>query len=43
MIFGEGGQASTAMNNGGVKFVLYALPLVIIGIVSYRIFIKKDD
>jgi hypothetical protein len=41
VIFGEGGQASQTMNNGLTKLVMYILPLVIIGGISYRVFGKK--
>lgn len=41
LIFGEGGQASSAMNNGLTKIMMYALPLLIVGGISYKIFKKE--
>jgi len=41
LIFGEGGQASSVMNNGLTKIVIYVLPLVIIIGIASKIFKKR--
>ena len=42
VIYGEGGQASSAMNQGGLVVILiYTMPLVITGIITFQVF-KKD-
>jgi hypothetical protein len=40
-IYGEGGQASSQLNNNGTKFLLKAIPLMIVGVISYFVF-RKD-
>jgi membrane protease YdiL (CAAX protease family) len=42
VIYGEGGQASSAMNQGGLVVILiYTLPLIITGVITHQVF-KKD-
>ena len=41
VIFGEGGQASSVMNNGLTKIIMYALPLIIIGGIASKMFKKR--
>lgn len=41
MIFGEGGQASSIMNNGLTKFIMYVLPLIIVGGIGFKVFKKE--
>ena len=41
MIFGEGGQASSMMDNGLTKLIMYVLPLIIIGGIGFKVFKKR--
>ena len=43
LIYGEGGQASTAMDNSFIKLVLYVLPLLIVGGLVYKMFVKSKN
>tara|TARA_R110002020_G_scaffold47905_5_gene136866 strand:- start:4519 stop:4740 length:222 start_codon:yes stop_codon:yes gene_type:complete len=40
LIFGEGGQASSVMNNGLTKLIMY-VPLIIIGGIAFKMFKKE--
>jgi hypothetical protein len=41
MIFGEGGQASSIMNNGLTKLIMYVIPFIIVSGIAFKVF-KKD-
>lgn len=41
MIFGEGGQASSIMDNGLTKLIMYVLPLIIVGGIGFKV-LKKE-
>ena len=41
LIFGEGGQASSMMDNGLTKLIMYVLPLIIVGGIGFNVFKKE--
>ena len=41
LIFGEGGQASSTLDNGLTKFIMYTLPLLIVGRIAYKTILKQ--
>lgn len=41
VIFGEGGQASTVLNNGLTKPIMNVIPLIIVGGIAFKMFNKK--
>jgi hypothetical protein len=40
LIFGEGGQASSVMNNRLTKLIMYVSPLFIVGRITFKMFKK---
>ena len=41
MIFGEGGQASSIMDNGLTKLIMYVLPVIIVSGIGFKV-LKKE-
>ena len=41
MIFGEGGQASSMIDNGLTKLIMYVIPFIIVGGIAFKVFKKE--
>jgi len=41
LIFGESRQASSMMDNGLTKLIMYVLPLIIVGGIGFKVFKKE--
>jgi len=41
LIFGTGAQAGANLDNGLTKLIMYVLPLIIVGGITFKIFKKK--